>query len=68
MIRALNIIALVLATIGAFLLVRFPPVRTMWTADGGTQNSFRWNRASAVAIGFFLAGFIVQLIAIILAE
>lgn len=68
MIRKLNIIALILTTIGGVLLIRFPPVSTMMTADGGGITSFRWDLVSSVVTLIFLAGCIVQLVAIIRAK
>lgn len=67
-VRTLNIIGLVLTTIGAALLVRFPPFFTMMTADGGGVTSFHWDALSSVATLAFLGGFVIQLIAIIRAS
>jgi hypothetical protein len=68
MTRQLNIIGLLLTTIGGALLIRFPPIHTMMTADGGGITSFHLDFASAVSLLIFLAGFLVQLVAIIRAR
>ena len=66
--RTLNIVGLLLTTVGAALLVRYPPVSTMMTADGGGITSFHWDFVSSVAAAIFLAGFVVQLVAIVRAK
>lgn len=68
MIRKLNIIALILTTLGGVLLIRFPPLSSVWTASGNAITKFNLDLPSSIATLTFVAGAVVQLVAIVRAK